>query len=657
MPRRMKRPGFKLYLFIIVSVLAAVPVGGLSLWESARWRRFRGDQADAQGLRVAQSLSRELTQRLDASVRVVEALARQVEARGTRDPAVLQTMVRASHGALPGVAVLGVATREGLPLAVVPEKDAEGKHATYKVFREEDSFKELLRTSATVVSEPFLSKVFKRPIVAIATPIRGPAPNFDAYAFASFDLGEVQKLAEQVMSESVAKRPDQAMGESPVKVYILDHLGRAVAHPDAQAPQELKDLSALDAFRAANGNSILRDGLDDKGTRVRTAAVDFTAHHLTWTVVVAWDESTLHVEAGTAQRAGLLAALLALLIAVLAAVPMAGWLMRPISRIAKAAAAVGGGDLTQRLDEASWWEPLETQVLMTSFRSMLDQLRELLRSLRSSKEEMLKTVGGLSQMMRAQTTLMERQTINLTELSTSARVVQEVSALSASRAEEVLVRAANADELSVAGQQSVERSLRGLQEIRNQTEAIVGTIATLLERTLEIGEITERVKDLADQSNVVAFNAAIQAMRAGEWGRGFDVVAAEMRSLANRSIESTVRIREILGNAEKAIRSTAATSEEGGRKISHGMEQIQESGNRLRELSVIVEVNSVGTKEIASAVKQQYSGILEISRALDSLEEAMKDTAVVFESAEKVANGLLAASERISTQVDAFRVE
>ncbi len=645
MAHRMKRPGFKLYLFVIVSVLAAAPVFGLSVWESARWRQFRLDQADEHGLTLAQSISREVSQMIESNVLMVEALAKQIDARGTRDPAILQTMVAAQHRSLPGFIVLGFATAQGISTAVEPQKDPSGKSTIGINYSDRDYYKDLLRTQATVVSEPIVSKIHHRPSIGFVAPTHDAAGVFDGYAVGAFDLGEVQRAAERVMADLDAK------------VYILDRKGRAIAHPQRTSQLELKDLSALDAFRAANGRGLVRSGVDENGTPVRTAAVNLDQRGVGWTVVVAWDQSSLRVQAAQAQRGGGLAALLAILSAMAAAIPMAAWLTRPISRIAKAAAAVGSGDLTGRLDETAWWEPRESQVLMASFKTMLDQLRGLLRSLRGSKEEMLKTVGGLSQMMRAQTTLMERQTINLTELSTSARVVQEVSAMSASRAEEVLVRAANADELSAAGQQSVERSLRGLQEIRNQTEAIVGTIATLLERTLEISEITERVKDLADQSNVVAFNAAIQAMRAGEWGRGFDVVAAEMRSLANRSIESTVRIREILGNAEKAIRSTAATSEEGGRKIQHGMEQIQESGSRLRELSVIVEVNSVGTKEIASAVKQQYSGILEISRALDSLEEAMKDTAVVFESAERVAQGLLAASERISTQVDAFRVE
>ncbi|MGQ0507498.1 MAG: methyl-accepting chemotaxis protein, partial [Myxococcaceae bacterium] len=475
---------------------------------------------------------------------------------------------------------------------------------------------------------------------------KDPTGVLRGYAFGTFDLSEIQKTVDRITRI-----------EFDGRIYVMDRSGRALAHPDSAARTALRDLSGYEAFRSPGSRKSLRTGVDEAGAPLRTAAVTVDKRKAGWIVVVGWNPSELRVQAAQTEHRGAFAAILALLISVAAAFPLATWLTRPLSRIAAAAAAVGDGDLTQKLTKGSWWEPRETHLLVDSFESMLKQLRDLLRSLRASKEEMINTVSGLSQMMRAQTSLMERQTINLTELSTSARVVQEVSALSANRAEEVLVRAANADDLSAAGEHSVERSLQGLQEIRNQTNTIVTTIGALLERTLEIGEITERVKDLADQSNVVAFNAAIQAMRAGEFGRGFDVVAAEMRSLANRSIESTVRIREILSNAEHAIRSTAATTEDGGRKIQRGMEQIQESGSHLKELSLIVEVNSEGTKEIASAVKQQYSGILEISRGLDALEEAMRDTTVVFEGAEKVAEGLLLASERISFQVDAFRVE
>ncbi|MGQ0507709.1 MAG: hypothetical protein ACT4TC_20595, partial [Myxococcaceae bacterium] len=119
----MKRPSFKFYLVIVVSLLAALPVIGLSVWESARWETFRADEADKLGLRLAQSVSRELSQLLDDNFLLVEGLAQQVQARNTMDPAVLKTMIQAQHRAVPGFLTLAVADVKGISLV---DQDTHG---------------------------------------------------------------------------------------------------------------------------------------------------------------------------------------------------------------------------------------------------------------------------------------------------------------------------------------------------------------------------------------------------------------------------------------------------------------------------------------------------------------------------------------------------
>ena len=101
-------------------------------------------------------------------------------------------------------------------------------------------------------------------------------------------------------------------------------------------------------------------------------------------------------------------------------------------------------------------------------------------------------------------------------------------------------------------------SLGGLTDIRAQVDEIARKIAQLSERTQQIGGITQTVKDLADQSNMLALNAAIEAVRSGERGKGFAIVAREIRSLADQSIQATNRVREILEDISASIRRAVA---------------------------------------------------------------------------------------------------
>ncbi|MGQ0506643.1 MAG: methyl-accepting chemotaxis protein [Myxococcaceae bacterium] len=629
----MGRPGFKLYLLILFSLLGAVPVFGLSHWDAWRWDGFQETHAQERGLQAARAYAREVTQQLEGYAAKVETLARQVEARGSEDPAALRSLVQAQAQAMPGFVQVGIANLEGIAMAAQPTGP----------FPLPTSFlKELGRIQTTLFTEPTFNKdgVDSAGVVA---PILDAQSELRGFAYGVFDLRAVQRTLRRELGFEAS-------------AYLFDSKGQLLAPVSMTGPAR-SSLARLELFKTASGNGSLRTVADASGEPLRAAVVTLNRRKLGWTVAVAWAPGSLVHESLVSKRAGILAALIALLAAVVVAVPLSSWITRPISQTALAVAAAGKGDLSRRLPAPSRWTPREAHSILTNFRTMLDQLRALLTSVRNAKDEMTPSLDSLRQMLSAQTTLMEQQALQLAEISMSAREVQEMSALSTERAGEVLIRASNANELRVAGEKSVEQSLHGLQEIRDQTNAIIATIVALLERTLEVGQIAESVKDIADQSNVVALSAAIQAMRAGEFGRGFELVAEQMRSLSNSSIESTVRIREILDNAEKAIRATATTTEGSSRKIQHGIEQIQDSGNRLRELSIIVDENSVGTRIIAGAVKQQYVGIQEIAQALGGLDQAMGETAMVFEHAHRMADGLRAASDRISGCVDAFRLE
>ena len=329
-------------------------------------------------------------------------------------------------------------------------------------------------------------------------------------------------------------------------------------------------------------------------------------------------------------------------------------LVRPIVALTQATSrVVNEGDLSQKIEPKSRDEVGE---LAASFARMLDKLRDIPLLLRSSVEELASAVGGLTQLTRDQTAAVQRQAASLAEASATTQEIKQTSGLAATKAKAVFQIAEKAEEFSVAGQTAIEGSIRGLQDIRTQVDAIVARIGNLSEQTLQVGEIIESVKDLADQSNVLALNAGIEAAKAGEFGKGFAVVAREMRSLADQSIQSTARIRDILSEIRAAIRATVSITDEGSRNMEQSMEQIRVSGENLREMTAIIQESSKSAQQIAASVSQQNAGIEQISAALHGLNGAMEETVRGIRLAEKSVEDLKKTSSRISEIVNAFRV-
>ncbi len=190
-------------------------------------------------------------------------------------------------------------------------------------------------------------------------------------------------------------------------------------------------------------------------------------------------------------------------------------------------------------------------------------LRRTIASLQGSVAVLTKAVDAIEGHNNAHGEALTRQAAALQETQTTAQQIKQTSQIAAQSAVGILSVAERADTLGRAGEIAIEASLEGLQDIRTQFMELGGKIRELNERTAQIGGITQTVKDLADQSNMLALNAAIEAARSGEHGKGFTVVAREIRNLADQSIQATSRVQELLGGIGTAMRQAVAVAEGG----------------------------------------------------------------------------------------------
>ena len=328
----------------------------------------------------------------------------------------------------------------------------------------------------------------------------------------------------------------------------------------------------------------------------------------------------------------------------------------PLSKAVAVADQLAKGELPDKVDVENSND--ETGVLLRAINNMLQylDLRNTIATLQTSAQHLTDAVVNLDRQTAGQAESVSRQAAALHETQVTAQEIKQTSQLAAERAQSVLEVAERADKISRAGDAAIEKSLYGLTDIRAQVEAIALKIGELNERTAQVGGITQSVKDLADQSNLLALNAAIEAVRSGEHGKGFGVVAREIRSLADQSIRSTNQVKDILDDISNAIRQAALITETGKQRMEIGIVQTKSSGESLRELSNIVRDNSLGIRQIAAAVSQQNLGISQIFGAVTEQTKMMDETKESLRSIREASSMVSDVSSRVAEVVKRFSI-
>jgi methyl-accepting chemotaxis protein len=327
----------------------------------------------------------------------------------------------------------------------------------------------------------------------------------------------------------------------------------------------------------------------------------------------------------------------------------------PLRELADVAAhIVESGDLTRPIKVSASGE---VGMLARSFAQMVERLRSVTQNLQQAAEALNASTEQLNTSAAEQSQTVSRQASALQETQVTAQEIRQTSLLAAQKADSVLSVAERADELSRAGEAALEQTLVGLNDIRTQVQEIAQKILELGERTVQIGSITQTVKDLADQSNMLALNAAIEAVRSGEHGKGFGVVAREIRALADQSIESTDRVRELLDDIGNSVAMAVRITERGSQRMEAGLEQVRTYGKNLRELSSIIQDNAAAVRQIAAAVGQQNVGINQITTAVSDLSKMMDETVSRIGATGEAATTLQIIADQLSSAVKTYRVQ
>ncbi|MFQ2822745.1 methyl-accepting chemotaxis protein [Aeromonas allosaccharophila] len=328
---------------------------------------------------------------------------------------------------------------------------------------------------------------------------------------------------------------------------------------------------------------------------------------------------------------------------------------RPVNRLLEVVGSVAAGDLTHRLDLNAFNQD-ELGQLAKGFVQMQENLRKLVGEVSGSVVQMSSAVEEISAVARQSADNMNSQQHELNQLATAMNemqaTVQEVSRNTSDAAS----AATSASETAELGAQTVNDSIQRIERVAGAIESTAAVIRQLGDDSRNIGMVLEVIRGIAEQTNLLALNAAIEAARAGEQGRGFAVVADEVRTLAKRTQDSTSQINTIIAELQQRAEQAGSTMQQSQELMNTTVSTAREAGESISQISGSVSSISHMNIQIATATEEQGAVSEELNRNVVNISHASEEVAAGATQMAQACNELNHLATQLQDMVRRFRV-
>jgi methyl-accepting chemotaxis protein len=402
--------------------------------------------------------------------------------------------------------------------------------------------------------------------------------------------------------------------------------------------------SSVQAFKAANADiGVARQEMVVEGDQIFGLGQELYRLQM----ALAKDDTS---QARTMQIAG---ALIALLLGAFAAIIITRQITQPLQQTLEAVDRIASGDLTQTMTVT---RSDELGMLQQGIQRMGATLRDLIAGIRDGVTQIASAADQLSSVTEQTSAGVNSQKVETDQVATA---MQEMSATVhevARNAEQASTAASAADREAREGDQVVGEAVAQIEKLAAEVMRSSDAMTVLEQESDKIGKVMDVIKAVAEQTNLLALNAAIEAARAGEAGRGFAVVADEVRGLAQRTQQSTEEIESLVAGLQNGTRQVSDIMLSSRSLTDSSVSLTRKAGTSLESITQTVSNIQAMNQQIAAAAEQQSSVADEISRSIMSVRDVSEQTAEASEETAASSVELARLGGQLQTMVSHFRV-
>ncbi|MBV4476390.1 methyl-accepting chemotaxis protein [Pseudomonas sp. COW3] len=495
-------------------------------------------------------------------------------------------------------------------------------------------------SSTSTLTEPYIDAATGQLIISIAT----------ASKKAGQSVGVVGgDLSLQTLIDTLAARDFDGMGY----VFLVSADGKILVHPDKTlVMKSLKEAYPQDTPRISSDFSEVT--VDGK-TRIVTFTPIKGLPSVNWYIGLSVDKDQAFSMLSQFRTSAVIATVIAVAIIIALLGMLIRLLIQPLHVMTRAMEDIadGEGDLTKRLTIQN---QDEFGVLGTAFNRFVERIHGSIREVSSAtgqvNEVALRVVAASNSSMYNSDQQASRTNSVAAAINQLGAAAQEI----ARNAAQASTQASDARGLAEDGQHVVDRSIKAMNQLSNMLSASSSNIESLNSKTVNIGQILEVITSISQQTNLLALNAAIEAARAGEAGRGFAVVADEVRNLAHRTQESAQQVQTMIEELQVGARESVSTMTDSQRHSQDSVEIANLAGERLNSVTQrIGEIDGMN-QSVATATEEQTAVVESINVDITEINTLNQEGVENLQATLRACSDLEQQASRLKQLVGSFRI-